>query len=94
MYRDSSRRIRRWPSRGRYGVTKCPIVGPGGRCKVQENPQGLLPTTYNYMLESSAACCLTPVMFLVLLPVSILIFRASLQTKPGHSLLRSALLLA
>ena len=28
------------------------VVGPGGRCKVQENPQGLLPTTYNYMLES------------------------------------------
>ena len=26
-------------------MTKCPFVGPGGRCKVQENPIGLLPTT-------------------------------------------------
>ena len=34
-----------YQSRGRYGVTKCQFVGPGGHCKVQENPIGLLPIT-------------------------------------------------
>ena len=39
-----------YQSRGCYGVTKCPFVGQGGRCKVQENPIGLLPTTYIYTM--------------------------------------------
>ena len=38
-----------YQSRGCYGVTKCPFVGQGGRCKVQENPIGLPPTTYIYI---------------------------------------------